>query len=168
MAKYKDIDDLIDQRTKKTKNFCHIWQGGTTNHGVPITAWNGKPMGVISAIFYEKGDSRAGYQTKITCGNKLCVNPDHYELLYKEVKWDYHRGKVRVEGQLLDVSEIIEKTGLTIHGVRWRVENGWTADEIMGRTQRETKPKSPSLPKPFKWKGPIQAKFDFMKKPKEG
>lgn len=68
---------------KETIN--EIW-GGRVNNGVPIMPDN---MGPTKRYMYQKyvGDLKNGTLVKNTCGNKLCINPNHLVLLTLEYRF---------------------------------------------------------------------------------
>lgn len=58
---------------------CLMWQGRTTNHGVPVCRFRGQHCGVRRALWQLLGRRplRAGEVVTTTCGNPLCCQPDH-------------------------------------------------------------------------------------------
>ena len=59
---------------------CWIWHGATASTGnVPVIRYNNKSTAVRRAILIDRGASVEGYLATYTCGNPLCVNPDHVE-----------------------------------------------------------------------------------------
>jgi hypothetical protein len=59
---------------------CWIWHGAMASSGnVPIIRYNNKSTAVRRAILIDRGVSVEGYLATYTCGNHLCVNPDHVE-----------------------------------------------------------------------------------------
>lgn len=68
------------------KNTCMLWTGTVGNHGYGVTHILGKIRMVhrISyALFFDEPDLDFKFNVKQTCGNKLCISPDH---LRKKVK----------------------------------------------------------------------------------
>tara|TARA_B100001057_G_scaffold57748_1_gene51182 strand:- start:7921 stop:8340 length:420 start_codon:yes stop_codon:yes gene_type:complete len=79
----------IEDKIVKAKD-CFIWTAGTHAQGYPMMRDNGR-MVLVSRYVMEK---KLGYKlqkdqrVKNTCGNKLCVNPEHYILAeYGTEEW---------------------------------------------------------------------------------
>ncbi len=58
---------------------CLMWQGRTTNHGVPISRFQGQHSGVRRTLWHLLGRRplKPGQVVTTTCDNQLCCHPDH-------------------------------------------------------------------------------------------
>jgi hypothetical protein len=72
--------------TVETRGGCTIWQGGTSGHGrgggYPRMSLNGATVAVHRAAWVNAhGIIPPRKQLDHLCRNRLCVNPDHLELV---------------------------------------------------------------------------------------
>lgn len=80
-------------RYKVDKNGCWIWTGAIHKTGYGQVKWKGKST-VAHRVVYElvKGLIPAGLVLDHTCNVKLCVNPDHLDLVTYSINtqraWD--------------------------------------------------------------------------------
>jgi predicted XRE-type DNA-binding protein len=57
---------------------CWVWHGALQSCGaVPMIRYDNRTVAVRRAILLERGVVLAGRQATYTCGNELCVNPEH-------------------------------------------------------------------------------------------
>ena len=56
---------------------CWRWIGATQNCKTPMMRWDGKVSSVRRFVLTERGTHLKGYLAGTTCGNPLCVRPDH-------------------------------------------------------------------------------------------
>jgi len=63
------------------ENDCYIWRGGKHEQGYAMMRYNGEMRTVHSVMaelkYGERPTKYTGTRATRTCGNKLCVNPDH-------------------------------------------------------------------------------------------
>jgi hypothetical protein len=73
----KIVGDCIDD--------CWLWKLGTTGEGYPATNTWTHGAGMPHRMLFEqlRGEPLDGRRQKLTnrCGNRLCCNPTHYELI---------------------------------------------------------------------------------------
>ena len=78
------INKEIEHKIVKTDSGCWIWTGATHRQGYPMSRDprnNKQGMVLVSRLLMQ---NKLGYtltkdqRVKNTCGNKLCVNPEHY------------------------------------------------------------------------------------------
>ena len=59
---------------------CWIWHGAMqSNSTVPMIRYGNGTMSVRRAILVDRGATVTNLQATYTCGNPLCVNPEHVE-----------------------------------------------------------------------------------------
>lgn len=135
----KTIKDL--ERKSRQEGDCRIWFGGVHKQGYPLVRYN-KQMKLVSRIVLEDKLNRTltrSERVKNTCGNILCINPNHY-IVAKPGEKEYHRGgklKLSYEEQeeliaLYDSkenkwgvkTELAEKYGVGIHTVSRILKRG--------------------------------------------
>jgi len=88
--------ETIKEKTV-VKNDCWIWQGGFHSQGYPMTRYN-KKMNLVSRVLVQDGldyELTKQHRVKNKCGEKSCVNPDHYHILVPSdekysTAWDKH------------------------------------------------------------------------------
>jgi hypothetical protein len=79
--------DLFDMTQPLDDSGCWIWQGQISNSGYGRTMVrdtdNTVKMVSAQAASYQQfiADVPDGYLVKQSCGNRLCINPQHLELL---------------------------------------------------------------------------------------
>jgi len=56
---------------------CWRWIGATQNCKTPMMNWQGKVSSVRRFVLAERGTNLNGYLAGVSCGNPLCVRPDH-------------------------------------------------------------------------------------------
>lgn len=72
------IDRILNHVTEEGD--CWIWHGAMQSNGtIPMIRYGKKTMSVRRAVLVDRGAPVSGYQATCTCGNRLCVNPDHVE-----------------------------------------------------------------------------------------
>lgn len=72
---------MIWSKVDKTDN-CWLWTGATSG-GYPSVRWNGKGSTVARVLYRELyGDPPHNRFVRTTCGDKLCVRPEHLYLCY--------------------------------------------------------------------------------------
>jgi len=87
----KTVEDL--KAKSRQEGDCRIWFGGVHKQGYPLVRYN-KQMKLVSRIVVEDKLGRTlerSERVKNTCGNILCINPDHYIVSQPGDK-EYHRG----------------------------------------------------------------------------
>lgn len=62
---------------------CAVWQGGTNGNGVPQVFAQGRPANVVRLVRTILNQELPGPGEGLmnTCGNRRCVDPDHYEVV---------------------------------------------------------------------------------------
>lgn len=89
------IEEILTYVTKQDE--CWIWGGGKHQQGYPMIRYQGK-MYLTARLFKEHFDNIKlidKQRVKNTCGNKLCVNPDHYQIFDRNQKgWECTSHKV--------------------------------------------------------------------------
>ncbi len=84
----------IWEKVQKTET-CWLWTGGTSG-GYPSIRWNKKGESVARLVYELVHKIDAGKKfVRQTCGNKLCVRPDHLYLKYTTL--DPITGEDRIE-----------------------------------------------------------------------
>ena len=63
---------------------CWEWNGGLSNHNVPIFCYEKKRRTARRFILEHKGLDLTGKFVRYKCNNYLCVNPDHLRVLSKK------------------------------------------------------------------------------------
>ena len=76
------MDDLLMERvalySEPAANGCVIWRGMTVTRGYPVVSLKFKIYSVRRLVLGWKGGALAPNQVVLaSCGNRLCVNPDH-------------------------------------------------------------------------------------------
>lgn len=85
------ITQKVMLRVVKTEDGCWIWTGPTSGHngrgrGYPRMSLDGGTMAVhIVMYIIEFGPIPPRKQIDHTCRNRLCVNPDHLEMVTHKV-----------------------------------------------------------------------------------
>lgn len=67
---------------------CHVWNGGLHPQGLPMIRYQGK-MVLVSRLMKENQLNiklSRDQRVKNTCGNKLCINPEHYDVIERHEK----------------------------------------------------------------------------------
>lgn len=63
---------------------CWEWQGAVHSRSVsPFMKWRGQVLNVRRALAIDEGRSVSGRCVTMCCGNRLCVNPAHLQLLFR-------------------------------------------------------------------------------------
>ena len=82
----KQMTKRLEEKTVKVGD-CLMWTGGTHTQGYPMirASNNGKMMLVARYYAEQKTGKTLDRDTRVknTCGNKLCVNIEHYEIIPK-------------------------------------------------------------------------------------
>lgn len=76
------MTDLITriQAHATEQDGCWIWHGAMqSNSTVPMIRYGNGTMSVRRAILVDRGSMMTNLQATYTCGNPLCVNPEHVE-----------------------------------------------------------------------------------------
>lgn len=77
------IFDYIYSKTTTNDEGCIVWGGAVSTTGYGLFRRNRK-MRLVNTYLYEvlnKTPIQTGYVLKLTCGNKLCCNFDHFKLM---------------------------------------------------------------------------------------
>lgn len=77
--KYRTWEELVEDKSHQQGD-CRIWDAGTHAQGYPMAKWGDKML-LVSRKQMEDKLGRTlpkAERVKNRCGNKLCVNPDHY------------------------------------------------------------------------------------------
>jgi hypothetical protein len=83
---------LFEMTSLQHDNGCWIWQGQVSNSGYGrlqqmLADRRVKMVSAQSASYLAFiGEVPAGHLVKQRCGNRLCINPDHLELIQLSVK----------------------------------------------------------------------------------
>ena len=117
---------------------CLIWTGATVQGGRPYLTVNYKRVSVRKLMAMAKGIWRNGDVNPTTCGNPLCVNPDHVASISKTkhmrqlgklggtdpkrlamIQTMSHPNKKLTDAQILDIRRSTETTAAAAkrHGV---------------------------------------------------
>ena len=76
--KYNTIEELVQSKSH-WEGDCRIWEAGVHNQGYPMCSWRGSMHLVARLQLQENGEELPRMRrVKNKCGNKLCVNTDHY------------------------------------------------------------------------------------------
>ncbi len=75
------------------ENGCWEWVGGTTRDGYGLFRPNGGKTQRVHVWLYEQryGPISDGKECHHTCPNKICVNPDHIEIVTHKEHYDRDR-----------------------------------------------------------------------------
>jgi len=78
----KILEKIYTHVTVKSVKGCHIWQGQPNEKGYGRSTVNGVRM-YVHRIVYERtrGVVDFGKMLHHKCGNRLCVNPEHIEVV---------------------------------------------------------------------------------------
>lgn len=138
----KSLKDL--ERKSRQEGDCRVWFGGVHKQGYPLVRWNGQ-MKLVSRIVLEDKlgrDLERKERVKNTCGNILCINPDHYIVSQPGDK-EYHRGgklklSYKEQEELIAYYDSKEnKWGVKTELARKYGINGHTVNRIITRGPRE-------------------------------
>jgi hypothetical protein len=78
--------ELDNRVTEDKKTGCQIW-GGTIRDGYGLFVWKNREINKYAHTYaYEKAHGSIGYMVPdhTKCRNRLCINPDHIELVTNE------------------------------------------------------------------------------------
>lgn len=112
---------------------CLRWNSSTSsNGGLPVMYFNGKSNQFVRRVLWTAlhGELPAGHVVTTSCGDKLCVAPDHLEATTKKVS-ARRAGK---RGAYSNPAKIRK-------GVQTKLEKSWINDEVVAqvRTARTSK-----------------------------
>ncbi len=73
-------------KVQKEENGCWIWVGFINERGYGTMRYlnKNKPAHIVSWILFN-GEIATGFDLRTTCGDRLCVNPNHLELYKKQM-----------------------------------------------------------------------------------
>lgn len=85
-AKYCDLDCFLKDFTRPSKSrylipddsLCMIWLGDVDKNNNPVVVHGDEVLKLRDDIQYPHNNSK---RINVSCGNNLCVNPNHYELV---------------------------------------------------------------------------------------
>ena len=117
-----DMLDKIEHRDD-----CWIWTGVVCGGKCPTATLNvsGKKLNVKRVLFERENGPLGKERIRCTCGEKLCVNPAHYELIERKGK----KKKQKPKSALLRVKVLARRCGYRLVRIRpgaWRVERATT------------------------------------------
>lgn len=69
---------------------CWIWTGNKAAYGYGRVRHDGKKVNVHRAMMMELGHDVAGFHVHHKCEVKLCINPDHLEVVENMAHQDLH------------------------------------------------------------------------------
>lgn len=73
-----ELIEKVQQYAVQESCGCWRWIGAKqANGGTPVMQWEGKAGNVRRFILIKRGVNMKGYLAGTSCGNQLCVNPDH-------------------------------------------------------------------------------------------
>lgn len=79
VRKYNTWQEVVEAKSHYEGD-CRIWDAGTHKQGYPMAKWDDK-MHLVARKQMEHKLGRTlakAERVKNSCGNELCVNPDHY------------------------------------------------------------------------------------------
>jgi len=91
-------EEFLAKVAQPDRNKCHQWQGATASNGFPIFFIRGIAQSATRvAYLLAHGKAPDGQSVRRTCGNPMCVNPDHLTSTDLELP-DFSMGKGKRNG----------------------------------------------------------------------
>ena len=123
---YETWQELIEDKTRREGD-CLIWEAGTHSQGYPMVRWELTMVQVVRKQVEEatsqKLDGRNQRVKNRSCGNLLCVNPDHYIIAdYGTEEWNCVNHLVYSKEEKDDMYEIY-KNHLATNPTKYGYQN---------------------------------------------
>jgi len=107
-----NLQERFESKFSIPNNSCWVWHGYIDN-GVPMFPVKRRYRSArqIALQIYTGTSVPAGHVACAKCGNSLCVNPDHTEIVPRSCSWGPH-GKLTTQ-DVSEIRELLAKGNLT-------------------------------------------------------